>query len=263
MGSLGVTILLSLTIFLNTVSSIIPITSDSPLIATYFNAIMFMVAASVVTTILVLNYHHRHADTHQMPEWVHVIFLQWIPWVLRMSRPGEKITRKTIMMQKKMKELDLKEKSSKSLLANVLDMDDDFRPSSTLPHSSHIHPHHPSHTHPPQMNNSTGTNGPNAGGGWRAPSAGNLPSLPGMNSSASEREESSFPPGAFRELSLILKELRVITDKVRDDEDTAAIENDWKFAAMVLDRLCLLTFTAFTIIATVAVLLAAPHIIVT
>ena len=38
--------------------------------ATYFNAIMFMVAASVVTTILVLNYHHRQADTHEMPEWV-------------------------------------------------------------------------------------------------------------------------------------------------------------------------------------------------
>ena len=58
---------------------------------------------------------------------VRVLFLQWIPWFLRMSRPGEKITRKTIMMQNKMKELDLKEKSSKSLLANVLDMDDDFR----------------------------------------------------------------------------------------------------------------------------------------
>ena len=38
--------------------------------ATYFNAIMFMVAASVVTTILVLNYHHRMADNHEMPEWV-------------------------------------------------------------------------------------------------------------------------------------------------------------------------------------------------
>jgi nicotinic acetylcholine receptor len=43
------------------------------------------------------------------------------------SGAGEKITRKTIMMQNKMKELDLKERSSKSLLANVLDMDDDFR----------------------------------------------------------------------------------------------------------------------------------------
>ena len=41
-----------------------------PISATYFNAIMFMVAASVVTTILVLNYHHRQADTHEMPEWV-------------------------------------------------------------------------------------------------------------------------------------------------------------------------------------------------
>ena len=102
-----------------------------------------------------------------MTNQVRTIFLQWIPWVLRMARPGEKITRKTIMMQvsvtvaikvqaiiggssvivvanidansdhtvfqNKMKELDLKEKSSKSLLANVLDMDDDYRPSSALP----------------------------------------------------------------------------------------------------------------------------------
>ena len=56
------------------------------------------------------------------------MFLQWIPWLLRMGRPGEKLTRKTIMIQSKMKELDMKETSSKSLLANVLDMDDDYRP---------------------------------------------------------------------------------------------------------------------------------------
>ena len=173
---------------------------------------MFMVAASVVTTILVLNYHHRQADTHEMPEWVsclcsffcllsfdhqnlvhvfknmgskpmmassmastdvlvlynqwhHVsiskhqnliislsqvqlIFLQYIPWFLRMSRPGEKITRKTIMMQKKMKEMEQKEISSKSLLANVLDIDDNFR-SSTLPHGVS---NHPSHVKPPLPN---------------------------------------------------------------------------------------------------------------
>jgi nicotinic acetylcholine receptor len=54
---------------------------------------------------------------------VRLLFLQWIPWLLRMSRPGEKITRKTILMAHKMKELDMKETSSKSLLANVLDME--------------------------------------------------------------------------------------------------------------------------------------------
>ena len=37
---------------------------------TYFNCIMFMVASSVVTTIMILNYHHRLADTHEMPDWV-------------------------------------------------------------------------------------------------------------------------------------------------------------------------------------------------
>ena len=37
---------------------------------TYFTAIMFMVASSCVTTIMILNYHHRMADTHEMPDWV-------------------------------------------------------------------------------------------------------------------------------------------------------------------------------------------------
>lgn len=56
----------------------------------------------------------------------------WLPWILRMHRPGRKITRKTIMLNNKMKELELKERSSKSLLANVLDIDDDFRHSTNL-----------------------------------------------------------------------------------------------------------------------------------
>lgn len=29
-----------------------------------------MVASSVVSTILILNYHHRNADTHEMSDWV-------------------------------------------------------------------------------------------------------------------------------------------------------------------------------------------------
>merc|ERR1712128_370932 len=242
--SLGVTVLLSLTVFQDSVSATMPITSlQIPLLGTYFNCIMFMVASSVVTTIMILNYHHRLADTHEMPSWVRTLFLQWIPWVLRMARPGEKITRKTIMMQNKMKELDLKEKSSKSLLANVLDMDDDFVPSSSLPHS-HVHPHHPGHGQPSQQKN---------GGFIRV--SGNVPP-------SEENVSSAYPSGVPRELSLRLKEIKVITDKIRDDEESAAIEGDWKFAAMVLDRLCLITFTLFTIIATLAVLAAAPHVIV-
>ena len=124
----GITILMSLTVFLNMVVEIMPVTSDNPLLGirstfpassspstrispsspsqvpqptcywnmavgepdysspwrkelpitrghescsgTYFNCIMFMVASSVVTTIMILNYHHRLADTQPMPNWV-------------------------------------------------------------------------------------------------------------------------------------------------------------------------------------------------
>ena len=55
-----------------------------------------------------------------------MLFLQWIPWLLCMSRPGDEITFKSLLMSRKLKEMDKKEIFSKSLLANVLDIDDNF-----------------------------------------------------------------------------------------------------------------------------------------
>jgi len=45
-----------------------------------------------------------------------------------------------------------------------------------------------------------------------------------------------------------------------DEEDKVVA--DWKFAAMVIDRFCLITFTTFTVITTATVLLSAPHVLV-
>ena len=44
---------------------------------------MFMVASSVVTTIMILNYHHRQADTHTMPPWVSLECAQKTKYCLR------------------------------------------------------------------------------------------------------------------------------------------------------------------------------------
>ncbi|XP_019753533.2 neuronal acetylcholine receptor subunit alpha-7 isoform X2 [Dendroctonus ponderosae] len=230
--TLGVTILLSLTVFLNLVAEKIPTTSDAvPLIGTYFNCIMFMVASSVVLTVVVLNYHHRTADIHEMPQWIKTVFLQWLPWMLGMSRPGKKITRKSIMMNSRMKELELKERSSKSLLANVLDIDDDIR-------------------------NVSGTSGNSS---MMTTSLGG-----GFGRSATTIEDSAMAgtSSSQRELQLILKELQFITNRMKKADEEAEVISDWKFAAMVVDRFCLIIFTLFTVIATVAVLLSAPHIIV-
>ncbi|XP_062142985.1 acetylcholine receptor subunit alpha-type acr-16 isoform X7 [Drosophila sulfurigaster albostrigata] len=224
--TLGVTILLSLTVFLNLVAETLPQVSDAiPLLGTYFNCIMFMVASSVVLTVVVLNYHHRTADIHEMPPWIKSVFLQWLPWILRMGRPGRKITRKSILLSNRMKELELKERSSKSLLANVLDIDDDFR-----------------HT----ISGSQTAIGSSASFG-RPTTVEEHHTAIGCN---------------HKDLHLILKELQFITARMRKADDEAELISDWKFAAMVVDRFCLIVFTLFTIIATVTVLLSAPHIIV-
>ena len=67
---------------------------------------------------------------------------------------------------------------------------------------------------------------------------------------------------AQRDLQAIVRELRFITTHIKKREDENDLIADWKFAAMVVDRVCLIIFTLFTIVATITVLLSAPHIII-
>uniref|UniRef100_A0A8C6SEA0 Si:ch211-39a7.1 n=1 Tax=Neogobius melanostomus TaxID=47308 RepID=A0A8C6SEA0_9GOBI len=88
--SLGITVLLSLTVFMLLVAEIMPATSDSvPLIGQYFASIMIIVGMSVIATVIVLQYHHHDPNGGTMPKWVRLVLLQWVAWFLRMKRPGE------------------------------------------------------------------------------------------------------------------------------------------------------------------------------
>lgn len=203
---------------------------------------MLMCSLSVVFTVLVLNYHHRTPDTSDMPRWVSSLrdsgskhlhkgfgaifksgvclqvkrgICEWLAWMMRMTRPGKELTRKKLMQTAKLRELEMRERSSKSLLANVLDLDDDIRANSNNIHYARV-----------PMEDTMQSN------------------YPGRN-----------------ELRSILKELQFLTDKMKKDEEFEDICNDWKFAAMVIDRLCLWLFTVFTIVSTFAILFSAPHIL--
>ncbi|XP_017876936.1 neuronal acetylcholine receptor subunit alpha-7-like isoform X2 [Ceratina calcarata] len=292
--SLGVTILLSLTVFLNMVAETMPATSDAvPLLGTYFNCIMFMVASSVVSTILILNYHHRNADTHEMSEWVRVVFLYWLPCILRMSRPSEKEEKEAQKSQKPSPvigagkshgDLELRQRSSKSLLANVLDLEDNALASHnnllnnvystpgphhhTMGHGhSHIHTtphHHHSHAATPHHQHATPLGHSSYPG--PIPISHTPHHHPHPPDTPGPQVETILQNACFcarNELVMILKEIKIITDQLKSEEENTKVTNDWKFAAMVIDRMCLIIFTLFTIIATITVLLSAPHIIVT
>lgn len=86
--TLCISVLLALTVFLLLISKIVPPTSLAvPLIGKYLMFAMVLVTFSIVTSVCVLNVHHRSPSTHTMPPWVKRVFLQRLPSFLFMRRP--------------------------------------------------------------------------------------------------------------------------------------------------------------------------------
>ncbi|XP_014667766.1 PREDICTED: neuronal acetylcholine receptor subunit alpha-7-like [Priapulus caudatus] len=222
--TLCVTLLLSLMVFLLLVAETMPATSDAvPLIGKYFACIMLMCALSVMFSVISLNMHHRTPDTYQMPNWMRIVFLRWLPKLLRMRSPAgtEKNLQRNVV-NSKLKEIELKERCSRSLLANVLDCDDDFHAGNS-------------------MSMFANKNGSACDDGHVA--------------------QTSPHGGAPSELSLILKELRTITRFMQRDDDERHMNNEWHFLAMVVDRLCLYVFSIYTLVAIITVLVRAPNLL--
>ncbi|XP_035386040.1 neuronal acetylcholine receptor subunit alpha-7 isoform X1 [Electrophorus electricus] len=219
--SLGITVLLSLTVFMLLVAEIMPATSDSvPLIAQYFASTMMIVGLSVVVTVLVLQFHHHDPQGGKMPKWVRVILLNWCAWFLRMKKPGE-------------------DSGTAYKYAR-----------SPLHHASAGSIQLTTVAGPP----SPATNGhANLYFGFLAGEG--PPSGDSGVSSAGERRE------AAQELQRILAEVTYMAQRFRARDEAEAARGEWKFAAAVVDRLCLVTFSLFSIVCTFAILMSAPNFI--
>lgn len=63
------------------------------------------------------------------------------------------------------------------------------------------------------------------------------------------------------EIQRILEEVSYIAQRFRDQDEAEAICSEWKFAAAVVDRLCLVAFSLFSIICTFTILMSAPNFI--
>lgn len=86
--TLGISILLSLVVFLLLVSKILPPTSlVIPLIAKYLLFTFVMNFLSVLVTVVIINFYFRGPRTHTMANWIRVVFLEYLPIILRMKRP--------------------------------------------------------------------------------------------------------------------------------------------------------------------------------
>ncbi|KAI0212508.1 Acetylcholine receptor subunit alpha-like 1 [Lamellibrachia satsuma] len=86
--ALCINILLSLTVFFLMLAEIIPPTSlVVPLLGKYLVFTMILVVTSVTVTVCTYNVYYRSLATHTMPDWARKIFLYILPRILRMRRP--------------------------------------------------------------------------------------------------------------------------------------------------------------------------------
>uniref|UniRef100_A0A8C4C4H3 Neuronal acetylcholine receptor subunit alpha-7 n=1 Tax=Denticeps clupeoides TaxID=299321 RepID=A0A8C4C4H3_9TELE len=257
--SLGITVLLSLTVFMLLVAEIMPATSDSvPLIAQYFASTMMIVGLSVVVTVLVLQFHHHDPHGGKMPKWVRVVLLNWCAWFLRMKQPGE--GRKQLPGYK-YRHPPAHHSSASSMEMGTM---------SSLAHT--LHPTGPS----PIPGTSNGTM--NLYFSYHALESSPLSCQPPSSDSGvtlggrcmDERDVSASAAAAAAatllaerspEISHILEEVTYIAQRFREQDEGDAICSEWKFAAAVVDRLCLVAFSLFSIICTFTILMSAPNFI--
>uniref|UniRef100_A0A287D1H2 Cholinergic receptor nicotinic beta 2 subunit n=2 Tax=Boreoeutheria TaxID=1437010 RepID=A0A287D1H2_ICTTR len=103
--TLCISVLLALTVFLLLISKIVPPTSlDVPLVGKYLMFTMVLVTFSIVTSVCVLNVHHRSPTTHTMAPWVKVVFLEKLPTLLFMQQPRHHCARQRLRMRRRQRE---------------------------------------------------------------------------------------------------------------------------------------------------------------
>jgi nicotinic acetylcholine receptor len=72
------------------VAEVTPPTSTSvPFIGAFFALQMVLLGSSVIITVLVINVSFRSPKTHKMTPFMRSVFLEWVPYLTLMSRPGK------------------------------------------------------------------------------------------------------------------------------------------------------------------------------
>uniref|UniRef100_A0A8C6YBT5 Cholinergic receptor nicotinic alpha 9 subunit n=1 Tax=Naja naja TaxID=35670 RepID=A0A8C6YBT5_NAJNA len=90
--SLGVTVLLSLTVFQLMVAESMPPSDNVPLIGKYYIATMTMITASTALTIIIMNIHYCGSGARPVPQWARVIILDYMSKIFFVYDVGENCT---------------------------------------------------------------------------------------------------------------------------------------------------------------------------
>ncbi|XP_063076178.1 neuronal acetylcholine receptor subunit alpha-6 [Engraulis encrasicolus] len=233
--TLCISVLLSLTVFLLVITETIPSTSlVIPLIGEYLLFTMIFVTLSIVITVFVLNVHYRTPTTHTMPAWVRSVFLQVLPRIMLMRRPIDQDGKRLAMDREPDSGGGAAEKGKKGKAVaagqgsmNCLDFGE----------------------------NKMGADGQKC---QRHPGK----DAPGTDGGKVSRQTGSTAVNAVVAFSVISPEIKqaiesvkYIAENMRSRNKAKEVEDDWKYVAMVIDRIFLWVFVLVCVLGTLGLFL--------
>ncbi|VDL73691.1 unnamed protein product [Nippostrongylus brasiliensis] len=187
---------------------------------TYLLLTFVLNVITILVTVIIINVYFRGPTTHRMPNWVRKLFLEWMPQAMCMQRPKSKIRKATVVEP---------EQPGVTQLPGLGQF--------TINPSAH-HPFCPSadeSTASAKVLNSTIT------GPTKDPSLSIYYPLSG---------------DALRAIDAI----DYITDHLKQEEEHKMYRDDWKYVAMIIDRLLLYVFFGITVGGTCGILFSAPYV---
>ncbi|XP_016767553.1 nicotinic acetylcholine receptor alpha3 subunit isoform X2 [Apis mellifera] len=252
--SLSISILLSLTVFFLLLAEIIPPTSlVVPLLGKFVLFTMILDTFSICVTVVVLNVHFRSPQTHVMAPWVRRVFIHVLPRLLVMRRPQYQIDKRSMgshhgqrVMVRTCNGLELRDPSlfvetsaselvESSVLFPSLDSRDELHPREleavNLGSACRIHGSPATTAAPPQ-----------------------LPTEESVDALCNTLHHWHHCPEIYK----AIEGIRFIADHTKREEDSTRVKEDWKYVAMVLDRLFLWIFTLAVVVGTAGIILQAP-----
>ncbi|XP_051954647.1 neuronal acetylcholine receptor subunit alpha-2-like isoform X2 [Xyrauchen texanus] len=271
--TLCISVLLSLTVFLLLITEIIPSTSlVIPLIGEYLLFTMIFVTLSIVITVFVLNVHHRSPSTHKMPSWVHSVFLDLIPRWLFMRRPApdSRHRQKLLLLQRQgcgtMSQVigptTMPLSTSTSWFRGVSSGEEVSRRhccykhlelgtlSSAISLSFHSPSPCPLGSTPPPLQKY---------GPYPRLEMGMASRSPGCRANVTKRLDNmtSDNPGFPLSPSVLqaLEGVHYIADHLRAEDADVSVKEDWKYVAMVIDRIFLWMFIIVCLLGTIGLFL--------
>jgi len=294
--SLSISILLSLTVFFLLLAEIIPPTSlVVPLLGKFVLFTMILDTFSICVTVVVLNVHFRSPQTHTMAPWVRRVFIHILPRLLIMRRPGQE-AKNPIM--RKYNQNKIKSSASERIEDYILEqamltsggaaattgsttkmLQGFMLPPPPPPgghHNGQHHLHHHQQEHLLSNNDHAAMTLPGSGSGYTIQHAKHNNVHAAVHSPDSDSEvgandvfsndtpcqlhgdASGIRSNECPEINRALDGVRYIAECTMREEESVKVKEDWKYVAMVLDRLFLWIFTVAVLVGSAGIILQAP-----